>query len=242
MNTSLKYSVQIIKEQDQLTEALSLRYKVYKKVYPRFFKEDVTQNYESDEFDERSIHLGLYFESDSVKKLAGYCRLILPQYFISSFCNVVVKNHPLYLNIGDCASIEKVALNGLPVQDRQTINSFCNSLEMQKLMYAETSRFIIEEEHRNISLSSFFVLSMWATYELLNIKYSFFSAFQHHIVFYKRFGLTLFPSIASYDTEAFGPHVIFGTDMAISNSKQTFIKELKLELEAEKEIKYRRAA
>lgn len=243
MNTSLTYTVQIINEQEQLTEALSLRYRTYKKVYPKS-TETCTRPYETDGFDSRSIHLGLYCENGSERKLAGYCRLVLPEYFESDFSNLLVKQHPEYLNGMQKAVTEKMALSErLSYEDSEKINIFCNSLETEKIIYAETSRFIIDEEHRSMSLSAFFVSSMFAVCESLDIKYSFFTCTHHHVPFYSKYGLTLFPDIAPFDNEVFGTqYVIFGTDLKVANAQQTTINTLKLQLEEENQITFRRAA
>lgn len=244
MNPSFKYSVQIITGTDQLTEALNLRYRVYKKVYPLLFdKENVEQKHESDEFDRRSVHLGLYCENDSEKKLAGYCRLILPEYIPDYFSNVLIEKHPLYLNASDFAGKGKMTfIKSLPEQNRHTINSFCKSLEQREIIYAETSRFIIDEEHRSMSLSTFFVSGMFAICGSLNIKYSFFTCTYHHVAFYSKYGLTLFPGIGLYENKIFGELVIFGTDLGVANKFQTSINDLRLQLETEKCITYKKAA
>lgn len=241
MNSSLTYSTQIITEADQLTEALSLRYKTYSKVYPKL-TENSSRPYESDSFDSRSIHLGLYCENGIEKKLAGYCRLILPEYFESNFSNLLLKQHPEYLNEKRESAREKMALcERLPETDNKKINSFCNTLETEKIIYAETSRFIIDEEHRSLSLSAFFVASMFAVCESLNIKYSFFTCTHHHVPFYSKYGLTLFPGIAPFDNEIFGTqYVIFGTDLYVASEKQTSIKTLRMQLEVENQITFKK--
>lgn len=243
MNSTLKYSVQLITNAEQLTKALNLRYRIYKKVYPKS-TENLNQPYESDGFDIRSIHLGLYCENGNEKKLAGYCRLILPEFFQNDFSNLFVKHHPECMNVMQKSVTEKMAfIERLPHADCETINIFCNSLEAEKIIYAETSRFIIDEEHRSISLSSFFVSSMFAVCESLNIKYSFFTCTHHHVPFYSKYGLTLFPGITPFDNEVFGKqYVIFGTDLNVANEKQTSIKTLKQQLESENQITFLKAA
>ncbi|MEO5570419.1 MAG: GNAT family N-acyltransferase, partial [Bacteroidia bacterium] len=84
METTLKYSVSIMTNPEQLTEALSLRYRTYKKVYPKI-TETLTQPYETDGFDTRSIHLGLYAERGGKKILAGYSRLIIPPVYENKY-------------------------------------------------------------------------------------------------------------------------------------------------------------
>lgn len=244
MDTSIKYSVQIIKGQDQLTEALNLRYKVYRKVYPRLFKDNDTQTYESDAFDGRSIHLGLYCENDFEKKLAGYCRLILPKFFSKAYSHVLINAHPNYVSEDKNAAEEKLAmLRRMPYNYQLIINSFCDDLENQNKQYIETSRFIIDEEHRSFSLSAFFVSSMFAVSESLNIKFCFFECSHHHTPFYSKYGLTLFPGIAPYDDDLFGnQYVIFGTDLEIVKARQNTIKSFILQLGEENQITFKRAA
>jgi hypothetical protein len=243
MSASLKYSVQIITDAEQLTEALNLRYRIYKKVYPKY-NSNCDGPFESDSFDSRSIHLGLYCESGNEKKLAGYCRLIVPEYFADRFSGFLVKQHPEYLKVNQNSAGHRLCLiERLPDEDYGKINSFCDSLEEKKIIYAETSRFIIEEEHRSISLSFFFVSSMMAICESLHIRYSFFTCTHHHVSFYKKFGLSLFPGIVPFDNEIFGmQYVVFGTDLNVANAQQTTIKNLKLQLEQENRITYKRAA
>ena len=70
----------------------------------------------------------------------------------------------------------------------------------------------------------------------INIKYSFFTCTHHHVPFYNKYGLTLFPGIAPFDNAVFGTqYVIFGTDLNIENKIQTSIKTLRLQLEEEKQ-------
>lgn len=83
MNNPITYTMQIISAQEQLTEAFSLRYQIYKTAYPLLVAHH-TDPYEWDAFDKRSIHVGLYCTSNNEKKLAGYCRLI---------CRKNLKNH-----------------------------------------------------------------------------------------------------------------------------------------------------
>ncbi|CAN5664635.1 hypothetical protein BH11BAC1_BH11BAC1_00110 [soil metagenome] len=242
MNTSLKYSVQIITDANQLNEALNLRYRVYRKTYPASIQ-DHNEPFESDRFDERSIHLGLYCENDNEKKLAGYCRLILPWFCSNDFKRVLIRQHSKY-SVESKMTKERLALmERLPENSLQKINSYCRALEQKNIAYAETSRFIIGEEHRSLSLTAFFVHSMFAVCESLNIKYSFFTCTHHHVPFYSKYGLSLFPGIAPYDNAVFGKqYVIFGTDLNVENKIQNSIKTLRLQLEEEKQITFNKAA
>jgi hypothetical protein len=244
MSASLKYSVQIMTDSHQLTEALSLRYRTYSKVFPKL-TENLNRPYESDSFDARSIHLGLYSENGIEKKLAGYCRLIVPEFFEENFSNLLIKKHPKYLNKLQRSLAKKLAfIERLPGTDYERVNSFCNSLEEDKIIYAETSRFIIDENHRSISLSSFFVSSMFAVCESLKIKYSFFTcSCQGHAAFYSKYGLTPFPGIAPFQNEIFRTQlVLFGTNLNVINEKKDSIETLKLQLEKENRITFKRVA
>lgn len=243
MNSILKYSVRLITEAEQLTEALNLRYKTYKNSYPKLV-ENTTRPFETDEFDRRSLHLGLYCENGEENVLAGYCRLILPQLFENDFTPFLVKNHPEYTNKSKSVVKEKLAfIKYLPDNDSETINFFCLSLEKQKTVYSETSRFIVDEKHRSISLCSFFVSGLFAVCESLSIKYNFFLCSSHHASFYSKSGLTLFPGIApcnfNFSREEL---VIFGTDLSESNAKQPSIKSYRLEFEEKNHIVFRKAA
>jgi hypothetical protein len=243
MKSSLKYSVQLISDTDQLTEALCLRYAVYSNVYPKVI-ENLDHPFESDAFDMRSIHLGLYCEDAGNRKLAGYCRLILPEYFENKFETLLIKQHPQYLSeVQNLASKKLPLIEWLPNKESKTINSFCDTLESGRIIYVETSRFIIAEEHRSLSLSSFFVSSMFAVCESLNISYSFFTCTQHHVPFYSKYGLTLFPGIATFENEAFGKdYVVFGTDLVAANAHQGSIKVFRKQLELERQITFSKAA
>jgi hypothetical protein len=243
MDASLTYYVQIITNPSGLTGALNLRYRIYSKVYPKLIV-NMNRPFESDAFDLRSIHLGLYCDNGKEKAIAGYVRLILPEYFVSDFSNLLIKQHPEYLNKKERLSKEKMALcERLPHSDKKLIDSWCNSLEAKKIIYAETSRFIIDEAHRSMSLSAFFVSGMFAICDSLNIKYSFFTCTHHHVPFYRRYGLTLFPGIAPfYDRIFSSQYVIFGTNLYVANESQTSVKNLRLQLEKEQRISFRRAA
>jgi hypothetical protein len=243
MKSSSKYFVQLIAEKEQLTEALSLRYRVYSILYPKIV-EKLSQPFEFDAYDPGSIHLGLYCEDGTNSKLAGYCRLILPEYCVNQFDTLLIKEHPLYSNEVINSTEKKLPLiEWLPGQEGKTINSYCDGLESGKIIYAETSRFIIAEEHRSLSLASFFVSSMFAVCESLNIKYSFFTCTRHHVPFYSKFGLTLFPGIEPFENDLFGKdYVVFGTDLTGTNMHRNPIKFYRIQFESENQINYNKAA
>lgn len=243
MNSTLKYSVRLITEAEKLTEALNLRYKTYKNSYPKLV-ENTTRPFETDEFDRRSLHLGLYCENGEENILAGYCRLILPQLFENDFTPFLFKCHPEYTIKSKIVVKEKLAyFKYLPLKDFKTINSFCSSLEEKKIVYSETSRFIVDDKHRSISLCSFFVSSLFAVCESLNIKYNFFLCSFHHAPFYSKSGLTLFPGIAPCNFNfSRDKQFLFGTDLSLSNAKQPSIKTFKFEFEEKNKIVFRKAA
>lgn len=243
MNTTLKYTVQIIKDAGQLTEAISLRYRTYKKTYPKLL-ENSTRLYESDVFDSRSIHLGLYCEAAFGKSLAGYCRLIIPEYFKDSYQQYLIKNHHLYPAKNSEIENERLALfQYTPNNHSRVIKSFCRELEEKEQAYSETSRFIIDDEHRSLSLSAFFAHSMFAIATSLKMEFNFFSCDEHHAAFYKKNGLTMFPELEPYHNHIFQRNdCIFGTDLNATNANQTIINPLKVQMEAENRITFRRAA
>jgi N-acyl-L-homoserine lactone synthetase len=243
MKSSLKYSLQIITDAEQLTEALSLRYRVYKKTYPKLI-ENCSRPYESDAFDERSIHLGLYCEENGQKKLAGCSRLILPEHYALQFSVLLIQNHPEYINnIANSIKPELAMMERMPESNRKMIDSQCESLKNKNTVYIETSRFIVDEEHRSVSLSFFFLSSMLAIADSLNIGYVFFECQPHHIAFYKRFQFTQLQNIPTFfDSVLDAQQAIFGTDLIAVNEKQTAIKILKKQLETENEITLKRVA
>lgn len=243
MNPTLNYTVQIITEPEQLTEALSLRYKTYSKVYPKVTQKSA-RPFESDAFDSRSIHMGLYCERNGKKELAGYCRLIIPEYFKDSYAEYFIQHHDFYPT--ENLSIIAARLGFFkyaPESYTQVINSFCQELEGKEQFYAETSRLIIDEEHRSLSLSAFFTQSMFAIAASLKMKFNFFSADKHHAAFYQKNGLTPFQGLEPYSNTLFErDDVIFGTDLNFGNLMQASIRTLKVQLEEENQITFSRAA
>ena len=178
-------------------------------------------------FDSRSIHIGLFAENENERLLVGYSRLIIPPVFQSKFKDYCVKKHHMYLSeTGNTGPTGKLALmNSLSIPDASTIvNDFCKELEDTNEVYCETSRFIIEKHHRSIGLSGFFVSSMIAISYSLNISYCFFQVDPHHIAFYKKFGINLFPNLDSFETQCYGRRVvIFG---AVINAMMLFQKSI----------------
>ena len=150
MKNFANYKVHIIDNAAQLTEALELRYKVYSNVYPKLFR-NKTVTSEHDGFDRRSIHIGLYSELEGEKKLAGYCRLILPEFFKARFSNLLIAEHPFYRSE---VPVERMSVSArLPRQGSyEKIESLCRQFEQSDSVYIETSRFILAEEHRGLSL------------------------------------------------------------------------------------------
>ena len=245
MKSHSSYSAQIITDVNQLTEALNLRYRIYKKAYPLLLGSNPEQEYETDVFDKRSVHLGLYCENNEEKKLAGYCRFILPEKFSGQYTHLLLKECPLYQVASDKIFEEKLAfIEKLPDYHKEKVITLCNSLEEKNVIYAETSRFIIEEEHSSILLTSFFVLCMFTLCDALKIKYSFLSCPQHHATFYKRFRLTPFESLLPYTTDIYASsHVVFGTDLVVAGAGfQSSIKKLQLQYRAKQMFYFSRVA
>lgn len=95
MDTALKYSVQLLDSVEQLSGAFQLRYKTYKVAYPNSITYS-TYEFETDIYDPRSIHIGLFAASNTGKTMVGYSRLIIPPAFEKRFANLCFKNHPMY--------------------------------------------------------------------------------------------------------------------------------------------------
>jgi hypothetical protein len=242
MNNLYKYSVEFITDKGALTEALCLRYNIYKTTFPLLTAHHM-QPYEWDEFDVRSIHLGLYYNDNNNKKLAGYCRLVLPEFFINDFAYLLVTNHAGFnknIYIKERMVFMKQLVND---NDRNKINLFCSNLETLNKPYIETSRFMIDEEHRSAILSVFFVSGMIAASKYLDIHYCFFACRPHHIAFYNRFGFYIYPDLTPIDNEIYGrQYVIFGTDFSVASSFENLIGDYQLQLEKENRISFRKAA
>ena len=220
-----KYTFRVITDPEMLTEAFRLRYTVYSKTFPELI---TNQNHkvESDIFDTRSINLGMYIEYDDIRKLICYCRLILPECYEHRFSHLLVRNHPHYLQQTQKTAAPKIAsIKWLPAEEKEIIGSCCTNMESENLVYTETSRFIIHEEHRGLTNSSLLVSNMFEVCNALNIRYSFFTCSHHHVSFYSRYGLTLFPGISPFENEFFGEkHVLFGTALDFEGKHQHIIK------------------
>ncbi len=245
MNNNLKYTIEIITNADKLIEAFSLRYNVYKKAFP-----SITANskelYESDAFDCRSIHLGLYCENDTERKLAGYSRLVVPPFFSKRFFKMFVNCHPVYnYQLLNSATQNLPLVSVLPDANYyETINSYCNKLEFEKKVYFETSRFIISEQYRSLSISSFFVRGMMAIARSLQLEYSFFACYVSHSAFYKKVGLTPFSNLCPFDCKPYPDQQInlFGSDLTTKNCiNSCYLRQLK-QLESNGQISYYKAA
>ncbi len=245
MDSTLKYSVQIIRTEDRLTDAFALRYRTYKKVYPNAL-ENLHIPFETDEYDKRSIHLGLYLETGSERILVGYSRLVMPMVYEHRFSDFYFRNHPLYFihKYFSYGSENLPLINLLPhANSKDVIKRFCDSQEAGKQVYCETSRFIIDEGHRSMSLSAFFVSGMIAICHSFNIDYCFFQCDPHHVTFYKKFGIQIFPGLENFDTYAFGKRVvIFGAVIKALKLLEVTITVLKGQFDNEDQITFRRAA
>lgn len=216
MNQVNNYSIRIIKNENELTQAFALRYHVYKKTYP-LCTAGLQQPFEIDEFDQLSIHIGLYKNEGKGDNLIGCSRFILPAAFANQFQHLQVNNHPFLKKDLKMSTTCKLAFSKrLPDALSERLNCFWNELEATNISYCEVGRFIISEEHRSISLSSFFVQGMFAICESLGIVYSFFTCSQHHISFYSRFGLKKFPGLEPYTDAIFGAGyaIVYGTDLS----------------------------
>jgi hypothetical protein len=245
MNPSLKYTVQIITSEEQLTGAFALRYRTYKKTYPNALK-NLHHPFETDTYDKRSIHLGLYVEIGSEKILAGYSRLVIPRAYEEGFEEFYFRKHPLYFihKVFNYGSENLPLINLLPDSStKEIVKGFCCKQETSCKIYCETSRFIIDEEHRSLSLSAFFVSGMIAICHSLHIDYCFFQCDPHHVVFYKKFGIELFPGLENFDTYAFGKRVvIFGAVIKALQLLQVPITVLSDQFVKEQRITFQRAA
>lgn len=244
MNSLLKYTVQILSS-DQLAEAFEFRYKAYKKSYP-LAMENIRVQYETDIYDVRSIHLGLFASENGKKILAGYSRLVIPVCIEENYTHLFTKEHSYYslhkeFNYG---SETLPLLNFLPsLEAKEKVESFCNDLIKSNNSYCETSRFIIDEAHRSISLSAFFVSGMIAICHSLNISYCFFHCDPHHAAFYKKFGITVFPGLESYDVKVWGKRtVIFGSVIKALHLFQKPLSVFSDQFEKEQIITFQRAA
>lgn len=128
-------------------------------------------------------------------------------------------------------------------ESKNCVESFCSSLEKRDLMYCETSRFIIDEQHRSLSLSAFFVSSMVAICNSINISYCFFQCDPHHTAFYKKFGIKLFPGLDSFETLCYGKRVvIFGAVIEALQLYQSSIVQFTKQFLEERQISFSRAA
>jgi Acetyltransferase (GNAT) domain len=239
-----QYCIRIITDAEQLTEAFSLRYKVYEKTFPRCTA-GLEQPFETDEFDCRSVHLGLYLDDATCNTLIGYCRLILPEVFALQYSGMLVKQHPLYPEQITNTSSDRISfVKRLPALYKEKLNSFWDDLELKELAYCETGRFIIGEKFRSISLSTFFVEGMFAIFQTIGGKYSFFTCTHHHIPFYSRFGFVPFPGLGIYDDETFESEmsVVFGTDISLISSQKPTITALVKQIENQQKICLRKVA
>ena len=243
MNTQFKYSIRLISTAAHLKEAFSLRYRVYQKYYPLLVAHH-KKPCEWDVFDTRSIHLGLYCENKQVKKMVGYCRLIIPPRFSNVLFFLLMCKYPSCLKITEEAAQKLAFIQQLQtVKDNTYIQSLCSSLEAENKLYCEASRLIIDEAHRSILLSSFFITGIFAIGKILDLKYFFISCTQQHAPFYKKFGLELLPCVAEYGTDLVKkPQVVFGTYLDKLNLLNTTVENLKIQMQAYGKISFIKAA
>ena len=156
--TTITYSVRIISDAEELANAFRLRYRIYKTTYPKAV-EMITEDFETDVYDLRSVHLGLYAESGNNSTLVGYTRLVIPQVFASQYDVLFFRQHPMYRIRKSCEQPERIAmLDGLDdLLVRGVVDSHCLTMERRNEVYCEISRFIIDNCHRSLSLATFFV-------------------------------------------------------------------------------------
>lgn len=241
MNNILKYRIEIITDADKLTEALSLRYKIYSNTFP-LTTVNLNGPYESDEYDCRSIHLGLYCENAEEKKLVGYSRLIIPKFYTKHFIQLFINNHPLCNNEQYNYLHKSLPLfDMLPdLESVQKVKAYCKELESASKMYFEASRLIIDEQHRNLFIAAFFVNGMTATAKFFKLNYSFFACYISHATFYNKLGLTLFPGINQFNCKIYHHQKVnlFGTDLTVNTCCLNQLREL----EAKNQITFSRAA
>lgn len=234
MKTNLRYTVEIITNADDLTEVFSLRYKVYRKEFPALTKHH-KEPFEWDEFDIRSIHLGLYCENAEGKKLAGYCRLIIPMFFSESYSHFLINNSAKYI-LNKEASKEKLAfIKQLQCdEDHSKLNTLFKKLEAENKFYIEGSRLIIDDKHKNIQVFSFFMAAIFAIGKFLDVNYFFVSCAHHHAAFYKNLGMDLLTFEVNYGTESNVKLLpVFGAFLNNLNLSQTPAERLYIQMHFE---------
>lgn len=219
MLSTSKYSVHLITESDQLTKALSLRHNVNKNVNLKL-REKTNRAFESDSFDNRSLHIGLYYNNGNKNELAGYCRLILPENFESDYLKLLISKNPENLKKCTESSDQKLACQELlTIDDYELLNSFCMYLEDQKIVYSETSHFIVDEKHRNQTTCSLFVSYLFDISESLNIEYTFFSSSPQEVPLHSKYGLISFAGIKLLGKNIQEENLfVFGINLKLANA------------------------
>lgn len=214
MENTNKYTLEIITDPTVLTECFELRYEIYSKAFPKSIKQTLN-HMETDQFDHRSIHLGLFYESSGIRYLVGYSRFILPAVYKNKYRAYLITSHANYpIKNEMTADFDLHLMADLPQKYRSELSSFCYELKNQRKTFIETSRFIVREEHRGLAVSSFFTNSMMLIAKKLKVEYAFFSCSESHTPYYLRAGLTKFPGIETYVNQRFGDRfIIFGTDL-----------------------------
>lgn len=198
----MSYAVRLISTEEKLTEAFRLRYKIYRTTFPKSVM-NMNRQMEFDGYDSRSMHIGLYCDDGSQEELVGYCRLIVPSYFASKLCHAFVC-HPLLKS--SSTNCEYVAfISYLPTEkQKQNIYLLCTKLEQAHQRYGEVSRLIIDDEHRGIGVSSFFLSSVIAIFHTNHIHHSLFTCHPSNSAFYKRYGFGLIEGQENYFSEVYG--------------------------------------
>lgn len=214
MENPTNYSLEIIVDPVLLTECFKLRYEIYLKTFPKAVRQTLN-HVESDQFDHRSIHIGLFNEGRTGRSLVGYTRFILPEKYSGRYADYLIASHELYPITNVKAGANRLHLQeDLPPKYQRLIESFCLGLVNQEKIFIETSRFIVRDNHRGLAVSSFFTKGMIFIAKKLKIDYAFFSCSESHMPYYLRSGLTKLPGIETHVNQRFGERfVVFGTEL-----------------------------
>lgn len=233
MHSTQKFSVQLITESELLKDALRFRNKT-KKPTNQNIQENADHHFESDAFDRRSLHIGLFYNNGVKKELAGYCRMIFPKFVTCDYLNFLIDNAPDFIKRPKFHSSEKLAcIENLNIEDTALINSFCLSLEKEEIVYTETSHFIVDAKHCTQKTCSFFVSNLFAICNSLSIDYNFISCYPQDVLFYSNCGLILFAGIKLLGKDVSGQNLfVFGTNLKLANADKPKANLLKAKTDA----------
>lgn len=168
----------------------------------------------------------------------------LPQKFKKSLQHLAVMQHHAFTDKYQQAKERLAFIQHLQCkEDIKKVNDLCAGFEVNNELYIEASRLIIDDTHRNILLSSFFIAGIFSLGKLLNLEYFFLSCTHHHAAFYKKFGLALLPYEAEYGTSLQPKkQVVFGTYLSTVDLSKTTFKDSYSQLQAEGKITLQKAA